>query len=523
MTAATDGGASFRLADVAAATGGKLYSGRPDQIVSGVATDSRQVTPGQLFVALKGSTGANGHDFVGDALRRGAAACLVEQVSFAPPTAAVVVVENCLHALARLASWHLDRLRAAVGLRVVAVTGSVGKTSTRRLCAAVLAQDYAVLEAEGNLNTEVGVPLTCLRATAANQVVVLEFAMRGLGQIRYLAEVARPDVGVITRIGPSHLETLGSMERIVEAKAELVSALPPDGVAILNADDPWQRTLPDHSRARVVWYGRAASAAVRAEGEQDLGLGGVAFQLRIDPLRRELHLADPRSHPTPDDTTQLPADSLLTGQMTARPAAARRVSHQSTRRQVVRLRLVGSHHVENALAAAACGSVFGCAARDIARALAQVGPVHGRLQARDLGRILLVDDTYNANPPSMKAALQTLVQLAPPERRVAVLADMLELGTAEESAHREVGALAAGANLRLLVTVGSRARWIHEESLASGLPVTAAVHCPRSEFALAILAERLEGGDTVLVKGSRGMQMEAVVAWIERWASPESP
>lgn len=471
----------FRLDAIAAATGGQVHPPGASVAVAGVAIDSRRVQPGDLFVALRGER-ADGHAFVADAFRQGAAACLVERLEAVPEGAPAVLVDSTLLALGRLARWHLEGLKAR-GLRVVAVTGSVGKTSTRRLCSLVLASRFRTLEAAENLNTEIGVPLMCLKATPDHQVLVLEFAMRGLGQIRYLAQLAPPDVGIVTRIGPSHLELLGSIEAIASAKGELVEALKPEGIAILNADDGWQRGFPSRTAARILWYGRGANAAVVAEDEQDGGLAGVRFRLRLG--------------------SGLPR---LAGPPSAGEAAE------------VHLSLVGRHHVENALAAAACGAAFGLPASEIAAALASAKPAHGRLEVLPLGPIVVLDDTYNASPPSAKAALRALEGLAPKEQRVAVLADMLELGASAEQGHREVGQEAAQVGLRLLVTVGPQAAWIREGALAAGLDPSSAIHCPDRDDVQDVLAKRLRPGDVVLVKGSRGMQMEAVVAFLAGWA-----
>lgn len=455
-------GGLFRVEEIVRVTGGRLLRGEPGGLVSGVSVDSRQVLPGDLFVALRGRR-VDAHDFVPAALEAGAAAALVERD--VPGTDGVLIaVEDAVAALGRLAAFHRDRF----AVRVVGVTGSVGKTTTKDLIAAVLSTRFRVLASAANLNTEIGLPLTLFRLRPEHQVAVLEMAMRGPGQIRYLCGLARPDVGVLTVIGESHIELLGSVENIARAKGELLEELPADGFAVLNAADPWQRRLAAATPAGVVWYGLAGAAAVRASDVRVLGAGRTAFRLVL-----------------PDGEAD------------------------------VELPLAGRHHVLDALAAAAVGHVFGLDAAAVAAGLAGARPTGGRAEIVGADGLTIIDDTYNASPTSMRAALAMLAETAP-GRKVAVLGDMGELGNHAEEGHRAVGREAAAQGVDLLVTVGEKSRWIAAAAVEAGLPTDRTVHFPDVTAAAAALRGLLTRGDTVLVKASRSMRMEEITAVLRR-------
>jgi UDP-N-acetylmuramoyl-tripeptide--D-alanyl-D-alanine ligase len=449
------------LAEVASATGGVLARGDPGAAIGSVSIDSRALSPSALFVAVPGQR-TDGHLFVSQACAAGAAAALVQRDVEAPPGFGLIRVDDTTLALGRLARRHVGRL----GARVVAVTGSVGKTGTRGLCAAALGSRLRVLQPEGNWNTELGVPLTCLRLEPEHDALVLEYAMRGPGQIAHLCRICRPDVGVVTLIGPSHLELLGTLDNVARAKGELVQALPAGGAAILNRDDPWQAGMARRTGARVVWYGFGPGAAVTARDVEPRGAAGTRFRLVA---------------PAGEAWVDLP--------------------------------LVGRHQVGNALAAAAAALELGLSPDEAAAGLAAARPASGRLEVHRLGPLWLLDDAYNAAPASCLAALDALAGLAPPERRVAVLGDMLELGPAAEAGHRQVGEAAARLPVRLLVAVGPLSA---RTAAAAG---AVAVHCPDRAAAARALAEGLREGDVVLVKGSRAMGMEELADVVRRWAA----
>lgn len=450
--------------------------------ITGVVIDSREAYSGALFVARPGER-VDGHDFVADAFQRGAVAALVQRDVELPPPAsrldlrdavspaslaelrlpAVLRVADSLAALQSLARhW-----RAAHTPRVIGVTGSVGKTTTKEVTAAVLATRYRTLKSEGNLNNEIGLPLTLLKLTPAHQRAVLEMGLYTAGEIALLCDIARPHVGIVTNVGPVHLERAGSLKAIARGKAELVQALPPapEGVAILNYDDPWVRPMAEMTKARVFTYGLDPAADLWASEIAGLGLDGVHFQL---------HAANETLH--------------------------------------VRVPMLGRHSVHTALRAAAVGVVEGLTWEEIIEGLQS-----GRAQLRLVvvpgpEGSLILDDTYNASPESVIADLNLLADLE--GRKVAVLGDMLELGDFEEQGHRLVGAR-AGEVTDLLVAVGDRAGWIAEEAQAAGLAPERISRVSNSEEALLTLRQRIGAGDVVLVKGSRGLRMDRIVAALE--------
>jgi len=426
-------------------------------------------------VALKGER-ADGHDYVGDAFSRGAVAAIVERQvlsdgvvldvtdpSTALPTAwplpLVLKTDGSLQALHRLAAFW----RRRHSVRVVGVTGSVGKTTTKELAAAVLARRYVTLKSEASYNNEIGLPLTLMQLTEEHERMVLEMGMYDVGEIADLARMALPHVGVVTIIGPVHLERAGTIERIVKAKTELVEALPPapEGVAILNYDDERVRGMAQATRARVFYYGLSSEADLWAEHIEGLGLDGIRFQL---------HYGDETLH--------------------------------------VKIPLLGRHSVHTALRASAVGLVEGLTWQEIIEGLR--GPAAQlRLMAvpGPKGAIIL-DDTYNASPASTNAALNLLDELD--GRKIAVLGDMLELGDYEQEGHEKVGMRALEV-ADVLITVGPRGRIIGEAALRWGMPPDRVYVVEENAEAVAVLEQIVTGDDVILVKGSRAMRMEEIV------------
>ena len=467
------------LGEVLEATGGTIHgavSPRLDQRFSSVAIDSRQVSPGALFVALKGQK-HDGHTFVAQSLGRGALAAIVERIpadcvwaqtpgADGPP---LVVVPSTQRALEQMARYALDR---HPNLDVVGITGSLGKTTTKEVVAGVVACKRQVLKSEGNLNSEIGLPLTILNGLArGHEVAVLEMAMYALGDIRLLARLARPRIGVVTAVLPVHLERLGTIERIKQAKQELVEELPADGLAVLNADDPRVLDMARASRARVVRYGVSHEAEVRAENISSEGLHGVQFDLLYD------------------------------GQ-----------------RQHVRLPLLGAQSVHAALAATAVGIEERLSLSDIAEALHTLTPTLRLLVVDGISGSRIIDDSYNASPESVLAALNLLHEL-PGRRKIAVLGDMLELGSEEEPGHRRVGTRAAHV-VDLLITFGPRSRTTAAAARAAGLRPEQVLEASTHDEILEYLSQRLRPGDDVLVKGSLAMGMGEVVRGIRAQGEP---
>ncbi|GAB6875893.1 UDP-N-acetylmuramoyl-tripeptide--D-alanyl-D-alanine ligase [Thermaerobacter litoralis] len=465
------------MADVAAATGGQLVAGDGGVTVEGGAVDSRRVAAGNLFFALPGQR-VDGHRFVAAALGAGARGAVIARPlaevlpEGAPPGTAVVEVADTRQALADLARWVRRR---RPDLRVVGITGSVGKTTTKEMAAAVLEQRFAVLKTAGNYNTDIGLPLTLLDLEERHQVAVLEMAMRGLGEIARLASIAEPDVGVVTVVAESHLEFLGSLERVAQAKGELVEALPPEGIAILNADDPRVRAMAARTRARVLTFGTGSDAEVRAVAVESRG-AGTRFRLEL---------------PGGDGA---PVELALPG-----PAA-----------------------VTCALAAAAVGAALGLDAATIAAGLGRARPAAMRNEIRQAGSWTLYIDCYNASPTSTAAALKALRQVAGSRRAVAILGDMFELGDWAVEGHRQTGQAAAG-TADVLLAVGQWSPAMVEGWRQAGGAAAAAAAYPDKAALLAELDRWLEPGDAILIKGSRGMAMEEVVdALLARAASAGS-
>ncbi|MDR7545308.1 MAG: UDP-N-acetylmuramoyl-tripeptide--D-alanyl-D-alanine ligase [Armatimonadota bacterium] len=447
------------IADLVTATGGRLLlppGAQAPMSVSGVTTDSRSARPGDAFVALRGPR-TDGHRFVADAMARGAVLAVVSDPSAAAGPA--VVVADTLRALGALAALH----RRTLPTTVVGITGSVGKTTTVGMCAQVLCERFVTARSAESWNAEIGVALTLLGLAPSHQVAVVEMAMRGLGQIRDLVEMARPRIGAVTTIGETHLELLGSREHIAAAKAELVEGLPADGVAIVNADEAASARLVRDARCRIVRFGMVPEADVRAT-EVRSSAEGCRFTLHVD---RE-----------------------------AAPA---------------RLPLVGLHQVRNALVAAAVGRALGLSLDEIVAGLARarVAKMRGEILTAD--DVILIDDSYNASPQSMAAAFEVLRQVGGARRRILALGEMRELGPASPAFHRQVGAQAAALAPALLVAVGEGARAYLDGAQAAGLSARAVVWVASAQEAIPIVRAAIRSGDVVLVKGSRAVEMEHVV------------
>jgi UDP-N-acetylmuramoyl-tripeptide--D-alanyl-D-alanine ligase len=440
------------LAEIAAATGGVLAGGAdPAAVVTGpVEYDSRKVAPGGLFLALPGDN-VDGHDYAAATVAAGVVAILATRDVGVP----AIVVPDALAALGRLARAVVDR---CPDLTVIGLTGSSGKTSTKDLLAQVLAAHGETVATPGTLNNELGHPYTVLRITPTTRYLVLEKSARGVGHIAALTEIAPPRIGAVLNVGAAHLGEFGDVATTEKAKGELVEALPAEGVAVLNADDPRVRGMAARTAARVVLTGQATEADVRATG--------VSL-----------------------DTAGRPSFELVT--------AAGSVP--------VRLRLYGEHHVANALAAAAVALEVGMPLERVADALGAAGVVSRRrmeVVERPDG-ITLVDDSYNANPDSTAAALRALRSMSAGRRSWAVLGYMAELGATEREEHDRIGRLVVRLGINRLVVVGEQARALHTGAVLEGSFGGESVHVPDQDAAIALLAEELRPGDVVLVKGSR--------------------
>jgi UDP-N-acetylmuramoyl-tripeptide--D-alanyl-D-alanine ligase len=451
-----------------------------NQVITDAVIDSRKVIPGSLFVAIPGEN-VDGHDYVEDAFSRGANYAFIEKdlsrdfrvldlraedpISLDQPKElpCCLRVENTVQALQQVAKhW-----RRKLNIRVIGITGSVGKSTTKELVTSVLQQRYRTLKNPGNLNNEIGLPLTVWRLSEGHDRAVLEMGFYVPGEIEFLCDIAKPQVGVITNIGTVHAERAGSQETIARGKAELVESLPPgpEGVAILNYNDPLVRDMAQVTNARVFFYGLDPEADLWADHIEGLGLDGIRFRLHYQG--ETIHLKVP---------------------------------------------MIGRHSVHTALRAAAVGLVEGLSWQEITNGLHE-GHMQLRLMAvRSKKDALLLDDTYNASPKSMLAALNLLDELE--GRKIAVLGDMLELGRYEHQGHEKVGIRAAEV-ADILMTVGTLGKIMAESALQSGMREEQVYVFEDSDQVIKFLEEFLQAKDVVLVKGSHGMRMDRIVAALE--------
>ncbi|GAA4500814.1 UDP-N-acetylmuramoyl-tripeptide--D-alanyl-D-alanine ligase [Actinoallomurus oryzae] len=446
------------LARIAEITRGKLDGASPEAVVAGpVVIDSRKAEPGALFAALRGER-LDGHDFAGQAVAAGAVAVLAEREVGAP----AVIVDDVLTAMGALARGVVDRLPEVT---VAGLTGSAGKTSTKDLLAHLASRLGPTIAPPGSFNNEIGHPLTVLRATEGTRYLVLEMGARGLGHIRHLTGIAPPDIGIVLNVGSAHIGEFGSREVVARAKGELVEALSARGTAILNADDPLVRTMAARTPARIVTFGRAPDATVRAVDESL-------------------------------DETGRPRFTLVTPEGSA----------------AVRLRLHGAHAVANALAAAAAARCLGMPVADVAEGLSEAEPAsRWRMEVTERpDGVTVVNDAYNANPESVRAALDTVIHMARGGRAYAVLGGMAELGASTVEEHEKIGAYAARGGLAGLVAVGDTAGAVLRGAEQVGTWTGEGVQVEDVGAAVAALGERLRPGDVVLIKGSRVAGLERV-------------
>jgi UDP-N-acetylmuramoyl-tripeptide--D-alanyl-D-alanine ligase len=455
----------WTIAEILKAIEGSLNEGFPDDVVTGISIDSRSIKPGECFVAIKGEH-HDGHRFIPEVVERGAIGIVASEEFYGDyagvwnKKVSLISVKNTQEALGDLGAWR----RHTMGIPVVAITGSNGKTTTKEITSAVLGQSFKVLATAGNFNNLIGVPLTLLRLTDSHELAVVELGMNAPGEIKKLTEISRPNVGVITNIGKGHLEGLGTIDGVMKAKGELFDGLGEDGVAIINMDDERVRVLGEIFRGPTLSYGiECRDANVTANNIRSEGVG-YSFNLA-----------------TPDKTIQ------------------------------VRLPLAGRFNILNALAAATVGYHFKVPIQKIRDGLEQIKPFDKRMQIiRLTNAITVLNDTYNANPESMSSAIETLCTLKREGRGIAVLGDMLELGDYSLKAHQEVGKQAAQSNLTHLFVTGDFANVTAQSAVDAGMDPKHVMVGAHEEI-LDILRESLSPHDWILVKGSRGMAMEKIV------------
>ncbi len=454
---------------IANACGGTVYEGNGKKVeesasillqeVNGVELDSRKLQEGYLFIATKGER-VDGHSFIGQAFEKGCYAVICERL---PEGAAglCIVVEDSFKALQDIATYYREQL----AVKVVGITGSVGKTSTKEVIASVLSEKYKVLKTEGNFNNEIGLPLTVLKIREEHEVAVLEMGINHFGEMSRLSKIAKPDVCVITNIGQCHLEFLIDRDGILRAKSEIFESMNPEGVVCLNGDDDKLITVKEVHGKRPVFFGKDDACDIQAISVENLGLNGSKAVVREN------------------DASDMPAKSYD-----------------------IRLNVPGEHMVLNALAAIAVGRALGLSADEMVRGIAKTGSVGGRSNIIRDEKLTIIDDCYNANPVSMKAAIELLETAT--TNRVALLGDMFELGEEEKQLHRGVGEFLLGKNIEKVICVGNLAKEIYNGAkegaaecfwFADKKELTENIH------------QLIENGDTVLIKASHGMGFAELV------------
>lgn len=439
---------------------GSLVAGSPRGSVTTICTDSRALQAGDCFLALRGGK-FDGHSFIAEAARRGAVAAIVEEMPAELPAGfAVIQVRDTLHALQQLAANY----RRSLAVQVIGITGSNGKTSTKDATASVLTENFQVTKTEGNFNNHIGLPLTMLRARRSDAVCVFEMGMNHPGEIAPLAALAAPDVAMITNVGIAHIEHMGSREAIAQEKGMLAEALKPGGTLILSAHDDFSKGIAARTRADVIYAGIEAGDVQATDLRPHFT--GTKFRLCADGRSVEAEIPVP-----------------------------------------------GEHMVRNAVLAAAAGRVFGLSMEQCAAGLRKLQLTRGRLEHKVARGIQILDDTYNANPDSMIAALRTLASLPASGRRIAVLGRMGELGSESESGHRRVGEGAAQEHIDCVIGVGEEAVWIADAAWRGGIEKVMKVGT--TEEATKALREIARAGDVVLIKGSRSARMERIVEGLQ--------
>ena len=452
----------FTVKDVLGAVKGKLLSGNPEEILTGISTDTRKIKNGELFVAIKGGN-FDGHSFILDAVAKGAGGVLVQEggitnANFKLPDVSFISVNDSIRALGDIGNFHRSRFN----IPIIGITGSNGKTTTKEMLSAILSKKFNTLKSFGTENNNIGVPLTLMRLNGEHKIAVLEMGTNHLGEIRRLSEIARPTAIIITNIGPSHLEYLEDVDTVLKAKLEALEYMDKDGKIILNADDDCLRTIS--STPKTVWFGFDKEADFYAD-KINLEPDGINFRLNGE--------------------------------------------------WDISLGVLGRQNVHNALAAIACAWDFGVAIDDIKDALKEFKVPNMRMEVKRFGDIKIINDTYNANPQSMKQAIEALRDMVTEGRKVLVAGDMLELGTFSGRLHHLVEKQAAESGIDLIVAVGKLAEHVAEGAQEAGMSQRKIKLCAVTKEACEKMGSFIKKGDTILVKGSRAMKMEGIVNELE--------
>jgi UDP-N-acetylmuramoyl-tripeptide--D-alanyl-D-alanine ligase len=452
---------SMNLREILEATGGSCISGNSalQENISNICTDSRNIIPGSLFIPLLGER-FDGHDYIKQALESGANASLTHKDIDFETDKVIIKVNNTLSALRELAAYY----RSKFNIPFVAVTGSVGKTSTKDMITCVLQQELNTLKTQGNFNNEIGVPLTIFTLEEQHQAAVVEMGMSDLGEISRLTSIVGPDIAIITNIGLSHIENLGSKEKILQAKMEIIEGLKEGGLLILNGDDELLKGLKGKIGPRTLFFGMNEDVDYRATDVISKGEEGVSFKVRVKGK---------------DYTASL--------------------------------KVPGVHNVYNVLAAIAVGVEMGIPMNSVLRGINSYTPGNMRMNIIQGKNIKIINDSYNASPQSMEAAIKVISETSTSGRKIAVLGDMLELGNWAKDSHYGIGKVLVKEGLDALVTVGENARYIAKGAVDAGMSQDNIISYSSADEAAEQLTEHIKKNDVILVKGSRGMMMEKIV------------
>lgn len=453
---------NMTLHNIAEAVGGELFQadGKEQREIKGAVLDSRKVEQDYLFVATVGER-VDGHSFIEQVFEKGAL-CVICEKKPEHAKGAYILVKNSFQALKDMARFY----RESLDIPVVGITGSVGKTSTKEFIASVLATHYKVLKTEGNFNNEVGLPLTVLRIKEDTEVAVLEMGISDFGEMHRLSQIAKPNICVITNIGQCHLENLGTRDGILKAKTEIFDFMKEDGSVCLNGDDDKLSTIQDVKGKKPIFFGRKKENGIYATSCENLGLSGSKAMIHCKGECFEALIPLP-----------------------------------------------GEHMIQNALAATAVGSLLGLTKEEIQKGIADVEPVGGRSHIIRKEKITIIDDCYNANPVSMKAAIDLLTMAN--TRTVAILGDMFELGSKECELHKEVGEYAAKKNIDCIICVGNLSKNMYEGAVSVENTVSKVYHYVDKETLINDFGGLLKEGDSVLVKASHGMHFEELIQKID--------
>lgn len=444
--------------EIAKAVDGRLEASENLEVAR-VSHDSRDIEPGDLYIAIRGER-LDGHAFAQAAVKAGAVLVLADETGELPDGLPCIRVRDTVRALGKLAAWHRSRF----SIPVIAVTGSVGKTSTREMIAAALSSRYEVLRTRKNFNNEIGLPLSILELDDCHTAAVFELGMRGLGEIGYLSQIVRPDIAVVTNIGFSHIARLGSRQNILRAKLEIIEGMPETGIVILNGEDELLKGLRGLLRFKTLYYGLDEATDVQGYEVLSMGVQGMSFKTSIAGV-----------------------DGTFT------------------------IRAPGLHNVSNALAALSVCHVLGLSQQEAEEGLQRYTAEKMRLNITQQGGIRIINDCYNAAPSSMRAALDVLQEVGAQSRTIAVLGDMFELGDWSKDSHMDVGRHVVHAKIEILIGIGEQAQWYLDGASDMGMSDAKMQHFRSAQEAGDFLAALLEPGDTVLFKGSRGMRLDQLI------------